>query len=94
MMHRVPFAGCGVELEEGEIGHPEKIELFGVRQALKLGDAQTQPAEDFAGDFPVVGREEDEIAFFDLEPVLQGLLLSLGEEFRDRRFPFAVFDLD
>ena len=79
MVHRAPFAGRGIALEEGKIGYPEKVELIGVRQALKLSDAQTQSPEYFAGDFPLVGREEDEVAFFNLEPVSERLLLILGK---------------
>ena len=95
MMDRVPLVFRGVELQEREIGDPEEIELLRVfRQALDFGDAQTKATEHFAGDLPFIGAEENEVAFLDCEPGLERVLLGLGKEFHDRRFPFAVFDLD
>ena len=68
MMHRVPFVFLGAESHERKVGHPEKVELAGARgQLLHLGNPGTNPAEHFADDFPFVRREQDEVAFFDLQ---------------------------
>ena len=95
MMDRVPFSLFGAELQEREIRHPKKIEHLGAGNRLQdFGRAQAQTAEHFAGDVPFIGRKKNQVAFRDFEPRPQRLLLRLGEEFYDGRFPFAVLDLD
>ena len=68
MMDRVPFVFLRAECQQRKIRDPEKIELLeSVGQFLHLGDAQPNPSEHFAGDFPFVRREQNEIAFRDLQ---------------------------
>ena len=78
MMHRVPFVLRRVERQQRKVGHPEKVERLGAfGQLLDLGDAQPQTPEHFAGDFPFVGGEEDQIAFLDLQLRRQRCFLRL-----------------
>ena len=98
MMHGVPFVFFGAPLQERKIGHPEKIEF--VRDVVAVSllnfcDAQPDAAEHFAGDLPFVRRRRkcrSPSSICNL--VAQRFLLRLGKEFHDRRFPFAVLDLD
>ena len=69
MMDRVPFVFLGAQCQERKIRHPEKIELRldSSGELLHFGDAQTDPAQHFAGDLPFVRGEQDQIAFLDLQ---------------------------
>src|SRR5207249_8424980 len=95
MMHRVPFVFLGAPFEERKICNPEEIPDFGSRRKLlHLCDAEPQPTEHFTCNFPFIRAEEDAVAFCDLEFRLQRCFLRFREKFHDRRFPFAVLDLD
>ena len=98
-MTGVPAVHLLVEHQQREVDHPEEIELVGRDGHLAhlgkfLGAVEADFAEDFAGVEPFVGGEQDEIALFDAHFFLQGSLLGVTENFDDRRFPLAVFDLD
>src|SRR5205085_9947687 len=67
VMDRVPSLFFGAPLQERKFGDPKEIELLGTaHQILILSDAQPEAAEHFAGDVPLVGGKQDEIAFLNL----------------------------
>ncbi len=59
-----------------------------------VGAIQPDLAEDFAGVQPLVGGEQNQIAFLDFQFRRQRGLFRVAEKFHDGRFPFAAFDLD
>ena len=55
---------------------------------------EADAAEDRAGLLPRRGREEDDVAVGDAEPLREPGLFRLAEKFHDRRLPLAALDLD
>ncbi len=96
MMHRIPFIFRGVEGHERKVGYPEKIELprnLFVRSWISATRRRRRPSTSQAMSHlsePKKIRSPSSSASL----VLSALLFRLGEEFHDRRFPFAVFDFD
>ena len=63
-------------------------------EADEFDRAEADASEDLADDFPFVRAEKDEVAFLDLEALLQGGFFGVGEKFDDGRLPFAIFAFD
>ena len=95
MMDRVPFVVLRAESHQREVDDPEEIERTGVgSQALHFGDAGADSAEHFANNFPFVGGEQNQIAFFHQQLRAERFLFPFAEKLHDRRFPLAIFHLD
>ena len=91
----VPLVIFGREGEEGELRNPKKIERGGVGdEVADLGHAEADSAQRFTGSVPLVGSEENEVAFLDCHGLGEGGFLGVAEEFDDGGLPFAAFDLD
>ncbi len=86
MMHRVPFAFFLVVVEQGEVDHPVKVELvfFAFVKIAHVSDLKSKATEDFADRFPLVTAEQDQVSFFDTEPLGQCRLFFIAEKFHDR----------
>ena len=88
MVAGVPAVLFFVEAEEGEIDDPKEVELvsgdvefaFGFED---FGAVEADAAEDFAGVEPLVGGEEDEVAFLDGELLGEGGFFGVREKFHD-----------
>src|SRR5687767_1827068 len=88
MMARVPSVLLFVETEQWKVHDPEKIETVcrNVELALaakKLRAIKPNLAENLTGGQPLVGREEDEVAFLDLEPLGERSFLGIAKELHD-----------
>ena len=59
-----------------------------------VGAIQADLAEDFAGIQPLVGGEQNQIAFLDFQFRRERGFFRVVEKFHDGRFPFAVFNFD
>src|SRR4029077_6783482 len=95
MMHRGPFVFLGAPFEKRKICDPKEIPDFtSERELLHLRDTQPQAAQDFAGDSPLVSRKKNAISLIDVQFRLQSGILSATKKFHDRRFPFALLNLD
>ena len=95
MVDGVPLLLLLVPGEQRKIDDPEEIQGSGAFERVEhFGDAQADAAEGFAGDFPFVGTEQNEVAFLDGEALGESGFFGVGEEFDDRGFPLAVLDLD
>src|SRR6202000_390187 len=72
MMAGIPAVLFAIETEERELDHPQEIETVGRNNKLPLplqnvGAIETNLAEDFAGREPLIGGEQNQIAFLDLQ---------------------------
>jgi hypothetical protein len=77
-----------VKDEKGELGHPEEIQfVISLKQVLQVGHLESDAPQDFAGRLPLVGREKDEVAGFDVEFAAQGLDFRVGHAFDEGRAP-------
>jgi hypothetical protein len=61
---------------------------------LNFRDTQTNAAKHLTSDLPFVSREENAITLGDLQFGTKRFLFGRRKKLHDRRFPFAVFDLD
>ena len=75
-------------LEERKVGHPEKVELFEYSSGAGSPQSaiESRPSTSQAI-CPIVGREKDQIAFFDSELALATHFVSAS----DRNFTIADF---
>src|SRR5688500_17374828 len=88
MMHGVPFIVGGAEREQRKIDYPKEIERGAVGgKILNLGDAQSDPAEDFADNLPLIRAEQNEVALFDSHFLGERRAFGFMEKLHDRRFP-------
>src|SRR5688500_6596784 len=99
MMAGIPAVLFLIEAEEREIDDPEEVEPLRIDAELALGDqdlgaVKSNPTENFTGVEPLVGREQDQVAFLDIELLCESGSFGVVEEFDDGRFPFAAFDFD
>ena len=72
MMAGIPAVVLAVETEQRKFHDPEEVELMRINRQLalpfqNLGAIQTDLAEDFAGVQPLVGGEQNQIAFLNRE---------------------------
>src|SRR6476469_5747775 len=95
MMHRVTFVFVRTPFEKRKVYDPKKIPHFASRhKLLHLCDTQTQSPQHFTSNAPFISSEKNAIALLNIQLGLQRGLLSVTEEFHNRRFPFAVLNLD
>ncbi len=92
MMAGIPAVLFAVEPEQRKFDDPEEIELIRRNRQLALrlehvGAIEPDLAEDFARGQPLIGGEQDQVAFLDLELGDKRLLLGVVEKLYNRRFP-------
>jgi hypothetical protein len=85
MMDGVPFLLLLAPSEQRKINDPEEIESGRTFKRVEhFGHAQADAPEGFAGGFPLVGSEQNEVAFLDGKALGEGCLFGFGEKFDDR----------
>ena len=99
MMAGIPAVLFAIKAEQRKFDDPEKIKLLRIYHELplpfqNLGAIKANLAEDFASVQPLVGGEENQIAFLNRELGGERGFLGFAEKFHDGRFPFAAFDLN
>ncbi len=72
MMARIPAVLFAIKPSSGKLDDPKEIKLMRINHQLPLpfqnvGAIQTDFAEDFTGVQPLVGGEENQVAFLDFQ---------------------------
>src|SRR5690349_7565951 len=85
MMAGIPAILLLIEAEQGEIDHPKEIESSRVEGQFALSfqhvcAVKAYFAEDLAGIEPLIGREQDQVAFLNGQLASQSLFLNWSEE--------------
>src|SRR4051812_34217673 len=85
MMARIPTVLLLVEAQQRKINHPKKIEACWINHEFSLASEnlraiKTYLPQDLACIQPLIGREQDQIAFLDGQLTCERLALGLAEE--------------
>jgi len=92
-MTRIPPVLFLVEAQQRKIHNPQEVKPIGGNRQLPLPFQNVRAvkpdfAEDFARIQPLIGGEQNQIAFLDGQLLCQRSLFGVAEKFHNRRFPF------